>query len=1226
MTFRSGMRARIDRFAGLSDRRIPTKLSRLECPRLMNVDFSERIAKKRRGFTRIHENVLRNASVRFKPRIDAAVATENSYGRIDYLTSYNTAGAGNANFIAGVVAMREFPAAEVVIVQKGFGAVANLQLKVSYDPTLNGGLGGFRGRMYDSGAAALVSLTVNDGDGLHAVPNRYFQLGHNASGNVALEIWDIVSGTIVGSSTSAWVGPGVSVAQDITIGVGMSAANTIGTDWLNGSVAEIRLAKTTSATASSVYATSVNARYARELVPSEITSLSGYWRLNDGSSDNTFADFTATGNNGYFPQAAPAWTTDPERCLGQSGLRFRNGSHWAHIYLTAGTTAYGTVFTGTNSRWTCRGTFAPEAPTGSAAFPDQTILWSGVGGAIPGPIGLRIVSNQFVAYYRDGANTRTPTSSIPGGVSSLVGKIVRWAIYRTGAGNGVVTLSVGYETSPGLMLTYNNTVACTAASAGLVSDDWCIGRHVTNYSTQTSGTFGTFTAADGQCLGTVDDLQLIWTNSLTQWVGLGNLAPGPLYALSEVSNWAPLSGTHLLIWYFKFDEGSGSTFSSPASFVSTIAYAGAIYPIRHDGYFWDAGLVDPYEPPRIRGIVDYKRINGDGSQTRSWLAVAGSALYDVGSGTAIPVAAGIHQSDGLVTFAQYGQRLFMAEANSQRPMVWDGKNLRWMGISAPTAPIGSVVLAAGGAFVAGTYYIYYTFRSSATGEESNPSRGVAIVPTINQKIDSFSIQTSPDFQVDQRRVWITGVGGADGSVAYLVTTINDNVTTSWTTDILSAPTSGSSISPTDGYFNHKEAPQGALVGVHKDFAFVGGNQKFPTRVWRSAVAGSPTAFQYTDSTGLYSDLDLDSGDVITAMFRNGDYLMVGIRDGAARLWSTGDSTTPINFDFLPIQHGPVGPQTWTQADGTFFYLTERDIFRVDGQNEVNISSPATEGYPSIQRMLREEIDPSIRRLYSAATLRSRDQAVFSFAEQGLVVYDFSQGVWSKYDIKSDYLAEVEDDNDDPSVFFGSDGFICKMDSGSYDGISVARSGSVVSSSVGQLVTADSVGSVARGHRVHIYDVDTDVVTEWTVYATSSTSMTFYEQSTPPANGLWCVGGIPFFVEFIVDFGDPMTASALRWLRVFGSSDSDDNILRVVYKGDVVTRLPSLANGNFENRDWPIEETTQLIKLGGLHSNVRFQIGESGYIRNYGDSHFPSLAGSIEIHAIDVEADGLDEIP
>lgn len=1229
MPVRQGLRARIDRFAGLSDRRIPTKLSRIECPRLMNVDFSERIAKKRLGFSRLHTGCLKNASARFKPRIDATVAVENSYGRISYRSAYNSSGAGNANFVSVVCALRDRPTAAATVVQKGYGAVANMQFRIYYDPTLNANAGGWTGTMYDSGAAALRTMSVNDGDGIHCPPPRYLQLGYNSAGAMALQVWDVATGATVGTTTAAWTGPGVSVTEDITVGVGMSASNTIGTDWINASICEFRVGVGTSAT-TSLYATSSNTRYGRELTPAETALFKGYWKLNDGSSNGKFADSTSALNDGYFPRTPPAWTTDSTKCLGQSGLRFNNGDHWAHLYVAAGTSAYGTVFTGTVPRWTLRGTFAPEAATGSATYPDQTLLWSGTGGAIPAPVGIRIVGDQFIGYYRDGANTRTPSPTIPGGVSSLVGKKIRWALYRYGAGNGSVTMSVGFESSPGVMTTYNNTVACTAAAAGVVADDWCLGRHVTAYATQTTGTFGTFTAADGQCLGTIDDLQLIWTNSTSGWVGLGNVAPGPLYAMNEVSSWQALSGTHQTIWYFNLNEGAGSTFTATSNFLTGTTYAGALYPIQHDGILWGDGLVEPYLAPRIRGIYDFKRFLTDGTPRRSCLAVCGSTLYDIDttSNTATPVAAGIHQSNGLVTFAQYGQRVFIAEANGQRPMVWDGQTLRWMGIVAPTAPIGQVVLAAGGAFVAGAYYLYYTFRNTVTGEESNPSRGVLINPALNNKIDSLAIQTSPDPQVDQRRIYITGVGGADGSVAYLVTTINDNVTTNWTTDITAGVTSGISISTTSGYLDRKEPPQGSLVGIHKDFAFVGGNQKYPTRLWRSAV-GQPGAFQYTDSTGLYVDLDLDSGDIITSMFRTNDYLMVGIRDGTARVWSTGDTNNPIQFDFLPVQHGPVGPQTWTEADGTFFYITERDIFRMDGQNEVNISSPPTEGYPSVQYFLRNSVNPATRYLYCAATLRSKNQAWFGFASQGTLIYDYSQGIFSLYDIYPDVLAEVEDNNDTPSVFAGIQGFVCKMEAQAYDGISVARSGSVSASAASTLQTTDSIGSIARGHRIHTYDPVTETVATWTVYSVTSGSpntITFYESGTPAVNAKWCCGGVPFFMEFVVDFGDPMSGKLLRWIRLLGTSDSDLNFARIVYKGDASTRVVSMANGRFHNQQWLADENFKLINIGGLFTNARFLIGDTGFSANKGADAYPNMNGYIDIHAVEFEADSLDDLP
>jgi len=85
---------------------------------------------------------------------------------------------------------------------------------------------------------------------------------------------------------------------------------------------------------------------------------------------------------------------------------------------------------------------------------------------------------------------------------------------------------------------------------------------------------------------------------------------------------------------------------------------------------------------------------------------------------------------------------------------------------------------AGGTGLQGRYRFHVTFRNSTTGSESNSNANYVEVSGVRRGTLAFtSIPTSPDSQVDQRRIWGT-VGG--GTLFFLGATISDNATTTLT--------------------------------------------------------------------------------------------------------------------------------------------------------------------------------------------------------------------------------------------------------------------------------------------------------------------------------------------------------------------------------------------------------------------------------------------------------------
>ena len=131
----------IDRFGGLSDRAVPIKNTRIESPDLSNVDFSERSAKCRGGYERLHDNKLTNAALRLMPRY-ASGTFDAPYGRIPNRTYMNPSSLATLAWYlscSAVMAQRPQGTGTVVVLSKGWGGVgaANQHWLIAYDPTAN---------------------------------------------------------------------------------------------------------------------------------------------------------------------------------------------------------------------------------------------------------------------------------------------------------------------------------------------------------------------------------------------------------------------------------------------------------------------------------------------------------------------------------------------------------------------------------------------------------------------------------------------------------------------------------------------------------------------------------------------------------------------------------------------------------------------------------------------------------------------------------------------------------------------------------------------------------------------------------------------------------------------------------------------------------------------------------------------------------------------------------
>jgi hypothetical protein len=173
----------------------------------------------------------------------------------------------------------------------------------------------------------------------------------------------------------------------------------------------------------------------------------------------------------------------------------------------------------------------------------------------------------------------------------------------------------------------------------------------------------------------------------------------------------------------------------------------------------------------------------------------------------VPTTANTHAANASVILSADADRwVQLAVAKSQFQRVGTALNLDWSAVQkvrieggnalAASAPaiyldsftmFGGVGLGTGPAALSGGSELQYlfTYGNNTTGNDSNPS---AIATTIDgvadQAVKLTGIPISPDPQVGNRKIWRTSEGG---SLFFLLDTIADNTTTTYTDKISSLP-------------------------------------------------------------------------------------------------------------------------------------------------------------------------------------------------------------------------------------------------------------------------------------------------------------------------------------------------------------------------------------------------------------------------------------------------------
>jgi hypothetical protein len=1216
--------ARIDRFAGLSDRDDPLQLTRIESPDLRNVEFSNRIMERRAGFRRVHgqTTMLRDCSARFDG--------DNDFISILDQPDFDFASRG---YVSIVAVMREYPTSEVTILGRGSGISIGRFFQLSYDPA-SGSNGAWRLRVFDAGVL-LRDITVDDGNASDTVPVDQFRFieFYSTAGDTGytLSVLD-GNGADIGSATTTVAG---FVSSSARWFIGADAASTGNA---NFTLAEFRLFN-------GAAKPSFQGAYNRELTDAEAATCVGYWKLNDGNG-STVADSSGNAFTGVIGAEGPEWVTDPDVVVGRTGLEFFGDSGfiqttWSaapqRVFSLYDTTSQAFTTGGTPVRsWTFAFVYTPRLGPGETAVRDQTIFWAGTSAdddptaQDPSPLGVRVENDDIIVYYRDAASG-TQTTAV--GLTLSDNQDTRHRVtVNLGRNSGGTELVTPWCKIEGVTNVVAGSPITTDGGSDLdpasVAASWSFGTQITDFDYPP-----TENSNDAHLFGVLSDVAFFRsydsnTNAIASVITLYDPFDQWSRRTTPVGPLPTQSGaqaTFNLIYGLPLEDGYGNVLEVTGQVTTLVVKADSyLYPEEEDGVRWDIGLVDPYQSVEGQMLYAYDRIGPQGSVSRSMLAICGTTLYEIDlvAASATPVAGNLHKG-GKWTVAQYGSTVYMASNNGKRPRKWSGGLIDWVGIRAPFQVPVVTTKTSGGSLADGTYYIKVTYRNGVTGAESDPSpSGSAVISggSGSGAIDSLKIPISSDPQVTQRRIWIS----TDDSNFFLATTaagddaiVEGNTATTYTVDIGSISTTGLSLT------GNEEPPPGSIVKVFKDRLFVAGWATNPTRVYWSQPGALDAFNQATD----FVDTDLDSGDPISALETLRDSLIAHYRDGRVRITASGDSTDPFFLTFLSKDSGAVGPLAVLEFDSAHIYVGERDIVLWDGSTTFNASSPQDPERPSIQTFVRDTINPARRGDISVALHRRRSQVWMALSTTGntrndtILVFDYSQGVWSRYRMDLDVVAEIEDENDDPQMFGISRGHVVKLDTGDFDGhsdaVTVAAGlatgdhSTTTLQDTGRTWTVDAY----KGLYCIWYDKSLGSLNYALIASNTANTLTFYETqaASPATNDPYGIGAVEFYADFNLNFGNPFSLVRMHWAHLRGTSDNASNIVRIAAEPNVSARTQPFGSSTYNAEStWATTETHVLLAVGGLGRNWRVRVGDTGLAALTGASFPPSIFGRVKI--------------
>lgn len=284
------------------------------------------------------------------------------------------------------------------------------------------------------------------------------------------------------------------------------------------------------------------------------------------------------------------------------------------------------------------------------------------------------------------------------------------------------------------------------------------------------------------------------------------------------------------------------------------------------------------------------------------------------------------------SFVQYHNKLFFADGGVLR-RYYDGITLSihdwgWLGGTLPTPTLGAA--SAGGSLSDGEEYcVVYTYYSTITGAETNPSLPVCFTPTAPDLTRTITAPADPDWTAewDTIRVYRTFGGGA-GEYFFEkeVGALGDHSTTSKSFTVSVADDElGSAVA-----FDNDPPPQIRYLALFEE-QIIAQDALDPTAiVW--SKPGNPYAWPATNK--IYIERD-GGGDIEAIFVMLGRLFVVKRRQGIFEL--TPNTEGSFNVAVVTRGYGCLSYHSLIQAHDHAFWLDTKGFVRFDGQNVVNIS-------------------------------------------------------------------------------------------------------------------------------------------------------------------------------------------------------------------------------------------------------------------------------------------------
>ncbi len=295
-------------------------------------------------------------------------------------------------------------------------------------------------------------------------------------------------------------------------------------------------------------------------------------------------------------------------------------------------------------------------------------------------------------------------------------------------------------------------------------------------------------------------------------------------------------------------------------------------------------------------------------------ALSSLALFDSGMFTEIPTTFTLGEEESPWHFRQYLDTVYAVRKNSGSLMRGNHEAITRAGIAAPTtAPV--LADGAAGAVLAGNYIGVVVFKNSDTGQRSNPSPvSNTLTSAGTKKIAWTSIPTSDNSQVDSRELYRTQKDQT--GIYYLIATITDNVTTSYSEDNALVDDMGRQAD------TNNDLPPNNLEGIEvwQERMFVHDG---------SRIYYTPIGVMESYPDDFYIDVNPDDGHRITAFHAvSENRMLVGKTKGVYFLTPLGNNKFSVKT--MEDKRGVRAPHSMKSAQGKAFWYDGDDFCMSDG--------------------------------------------------------------------------------------------------------------------------------------------------------------------------------------------------------------------------------------------------------------------------------------------------------